>query len=385
MAMASSSQSSSGPRLRIAHVSDCFAPRTGGIETQVAALARKQRDAGHSVRIITATPGSGDAGTGLEVQRITAPMPMDLPVHPRTRSHVVSALQRDPVDVVHVHAGVVSPFAWGAVRAVHQLGLPALVTVHCVWGPLARPTFAASDALLRWSAWGIQVAAVSEMAAAVVASAVPRLAPVLVTPNGIDPAQWTVTPQGSAPGVLRVVSVSRLAPRKRIAALLSVWARAARRLEAVGVRLLPTLVGDGPLRDRAQRQADRLGLRVEFTGRLDPAGIREVLGRCDVFVQASVRESFGLAALEARTSGVPVIARSQSGSTAFITDGLEGLLAEDDSALVEAIVRLGCDPALLATLTAHDRQVEPAQAWPQVLARVDDAYAQAITRRAGVA
>ena len=37
--------------MRIVHVSDCYAPRTGGIESQVRDLARAQVAAGHEVVI----------------------------------------------------------------------------------------------------------------------------------------------------------------------------------------------------------------------------------------------------------------------------------------------------------------------------------------------
>ncbi|MFM8774511.1 MAG: glycosyltransferase, partial [Actinomycetota bacterium] len=145
--------------MRIVHVSDCYLPRTGGIETQVRSLALAQAAAGDDVRIITASPGHDGVRAGheivdgLDVERIAVDLPGEIPIHPRTRARVVDSLREQPADVVHVHAGVISPFAWGAVRAAHQLGVPAVVTVHSVWGPLARPAFGASNALVRWAQW----------------------------------------------------------------------------------------------------------------------------------------------------------------------------------------------------------------------------------------
>jgi glycogen synthase len=188
-------------RVRIAHVSDCYLPRTGGIETQVRALALQQVAAGHDVRIITATGGSGDvfAGTeiidGITVHRVAAHIPAGLPIHPRTYREVSGVLAADPVDVVHVHAGVISPFAWGAIRAARDAGLPTLVTVHCIWGPVAERAFALSDKALGWSKWGIQLSAVSSIAAAHIEKAAPASAPVLVLPNGINPSDWAITPE----------------------------------------------------------------------------------------------------------------------------------------------------------------------------------------------
>ena len=373
--------------MRIAHVSDCYAPRTGGIETQVRALAGRQASSGDEVRVITATPGHGevfagdDVVDGLTVHRVAAHLPFELPVHPRTGREVGRLLDAHRVDVVHVHAGVVSPFAWGAVRAATRRGIPTLVTVHSVWGPLARPGFSLSDALVRWTGWGVTLSAVSEVAAARMSAALSGAQEVLVVPNGIDPADWTVIPEGADDGRLRVVTVMRMAPRKRTLPLVRVLAEAASVL-APGVRLTATIVGDGPERARAQKHVREHALddTITFTGRLDRGGIRDVFARSDVYLQPSVKESFGLAALEARAAGLPVVARTQTGTTQFIHDGVQGLLAADDSGLARALVALGRDRALLASITAHNRGTPPQDAWPHVLDVVRAAYARAGVR-----
>lgn len=363
--------------MRIVHVSDCFAPRTGGIETQVGALAARQRDAGHEVRVITATAGPS-VWEGIPVDRVTARIPFELPLHPRTRAHVLPAVRAAEPDVVHVHVGAVSPFAWGALRAVREAGLPALITVHSIWGPLARPGYRLAHLLTRWAGWA-RVSAVSEIAAGLVERAVPQAAPVLVLPNGIDPAVWQVEPGAPEPGALRLVAVMRLAPRKRTAALLRIVDEAAAMSDA---RIELALVGDGPDRGRAERAARTSRARVRVLGRLDAPGVRAQLAAADAFIQPSIRESFGIAALEARTAGLPVIARSQSGTATFIEEGVSGLLAADDAGLAHAIVRLAGEPALLARMARNNREHVPAQSWPAILSAVDAAYAEARTQRA---
>lgn len=370
--------------MRIAHVSDCYAPRTGGIETQVRALAGRQAAAGDDVRVITATPGHAgvfagdDLVDGLAVHRVAANLPFELPVHPRTRREVGSLLDRHPVDVVHVHAGVVSPFAWGAIRASAERRVPTLVTVHSVWGPLARPGFGLSDTLMRWSRWGVTLSAVSAVAAQRISAALPRAGEILVVPNGIDPADWSVTPRGADPGRLRVATVMRMAPRKRTVPLVRILGAATRAL-AGDVTLTATLIGDGPERGRAEKYVHENGLAetISFTGRLDRQGILGVFAESDAYLQPSVRESFGLAALEARSAGLPVVARSQTGTTEFVHDGVEGLLADDDAGLAHALVTLGRDRALLERIAQHNRTTPPDQAWPHVLDVVRSAYARA--------
>jgi glycosyltransferase involved in cell wall biosynthesis len=170
----------------------------------------------------------------------------------------------------------------------------------------------------------------------------------------------------------------RMAPRKRALPLVRILGAAAQAL-GDGVRLTATLVGDGPERGRAERYVrDRgLGDQVLFTGRLDREAILEVFSASDVYLQPSVRESFGLAALEARSAGLPVVARQQTGTTEFVRDGVEGLLADDDAGLVRALVRLGRDRDLLARMAQHNRDVAPEQAWPNVLRIVAAAYVRA--------
>ena len=363
-----------GRPLRVAHISDCFAPRTGGIETQVAALAEHQQRSGMDVRVITATKG-GAQPIGLHVERVVANMPWDLPIHPRTRAHVQRLLAADPVDVVHVHLGAVSPFAWGGVRAARRLGLPTVITVHSMWGPFARFGYRLSAQVTGWQRWNIQMSAVSAASARTVQAAIGG--DVLVLPNGIDPALWHVArrePRGSGP--LRLISVLRLAPRKRVLPLLEM-AAAASAQTAAGISL--TIVGDGPARHRATSRAATLmhrtpGLSVQFTGRLDRIGILEHFAQADLFVQPSVRESFGLAALEARCAGIPVLARTQSGSGTFVVNQQSGILVPTDQAMTAALVELASDPSQLERLRVGAGTAVQNVGWPVVLQAVHDAY-----------
>ncbi|MSV53200.1 MAG: glycosyltransferase [Actinobacteria bacterium] len=375
--------------MRIAHVTDCYLPRTGGIESQVRALAMAQVAAGDEVRVITATPDhlvspsrsetlDGQEIDGIRVHRVAMRVPFDLPIHLRTRAHVAELLTANTVDVVHVHAGVISPFAWGALRATHELRVPTLVTVHSMWGPLARPGFKATYEIGRLSRWGMQVSAVSRTAADSISAAIPGLGKVLVVPNGIDPSDWQIVHSVRDDSELRVVTVMRLAPRKRIIPLLRIISQARRNDD----RIRLTVIGDGPDRSRAEKFARNHGLAdvVTFTGRLDGDGIRSVFAVSDVFIQPSVKESFGLAALEARSAGLPVVARAGTGTTQFISDGVEGFITADDAGAAAALVRLARDRDLLDSLSSHNVSTTPSQTWPNVLEQVRIGYAGALER-----
>jgi glycosyltransferase involved in cell wall biosynthesis len=232
-----------------------------------------------------------------------------------------------------------------------------------------------ANVLLRWGRWRVHWTAVSELAARPLRRVVGAAAEVTVLPNGVEPLDWAVTPARRDGGDLVVVSVMRLAARKRPRALLRVLRDAVVRVPA-SVRLRLVVVGDGPLRGRLQRQVARLGLGgcVELPGRMDRAAIRELYRTADVYVAPATLESFGIAALEARCAGLPVIARRQTGIADFVVPEVHGLLADDDAGLADALVRLATDADLRARITAHNHACAPETGWNDVLQRCELAY-----------
>ena len=357
--------------MRIAHISDCYLPRLGGIEVQVRTTAIAQTERGDAVTVITATPGTSDPDPGIDVARIDAHLPFETPVHPRGISLIREALQRSRPDVVHIHAGVVSPFAWMGIAAAR--GLPTVVTVHSMWGPIAQRGFAP----LARTEPSFVTTAVSKVAADLVAETIG--ADVLVTPNAIDPTPWQQRGRVEHAGV-HIVATLRFAPRKRVMSLLRAL-RDARRWVPHDIEMRATIAGDGPLMPQARKNVIDHGMDwVALPGRMSRDELAMLYSSADVFVQPTVRESFGLAALEARAAGLPIIGMAGSGLTEFVTDDVNGLLVHGDASLSAAIRRLVVDPDLRARFSSHNREHPVIHTWEYALDALDRAYASARSR-----
>lgn len=157
-----------------------------------------------------------------------------------------------------------------------------------------------------------------------------------------------------------LVFVGRLTPQKRVDLL----------LQAVGA--LPdgsprlTVVGDGPARKGLEALVGSLGLsgRVTFTGRVEPAGVAELLTDADVFIMPARAEGLGLAAIEALLAGVPVVACRDGG-------GLLDVLAVPGAGRIADPTAGGIAAAIAATLadpSARARAQEAGREWAARLA-----------------
>jgi glycosyltransferase involved in cell wall biosynthesis len=170
----------------------------------------------------------------------------------------------------------------------------------------------------------------------------------------------------------------RFAPRKRPLPLLRMLAQVRSRApRGIDVRLV--LVGEGGQEKQIRNAIDRLGLRgaVDLPGRLDHEAIRRLYAGADVYVAPANLESFGLAALEARCAGLPVVAKAQTGIREFVEHGQEGLLAAGDHQFVDQILLLVHDPELRAKISAFNTATPARCEWPEVVQLTVDAYGQA--------
>ena len=371
--------------MRVALVCDWFLHRLGGIELHLRDLAIALRARNIDARVVTTTRGPTDVD-GVPVHRVPAALAPSagFAFAPRALTRVAGLLERERFDVVHAHASVVSPVAYAGALAGARLARPTVLTFHSM---LHNSAFllGASEALFGWSRERIVLSAVSSVVAAQAARWLPG-ASVAILPNGVDVGFWqqrrdTVDRRR---GSVVFVSAMRLSRKKRPARLLRAFA-AARRLASGEPDMRLVLAGEGPDRIALGRLTASLGIaeHVELPGQVSRTELRRLFARADAFVLPSERESFGLAALEARAAGLPVIAMLASGARDFIAQGVNGILARDERELAVAIGRVALDPAFRAYVARQNAALPPPYDWSDVASLHEGVYAAAGALRAG--
>lgn len=138
-----------------------------------------------------------------------------------------------------------------------------------------------------------------------------------------------------------LIHISNFRPVKRAGDVVELFSRLRQKRKA---KLL--MVGDGPDRPNAEWLAELRGVEkeVQFLGKRDD--MDRLLSVSDILVLPSELESFGLVALEAMASEVPVIATRVGGVSEVVDDGVDGFLFEvgDTESMVEAAESLLANP-----------------------------------------
>lgn len=129
-----------------------------------------------------------------------------------------------------------------------------------------------------------------------------------------------------------IVHCGRLSVEKRVDR--SIDAIAALRDDGTDANLI--IAGDGPRRESLERRAR--GLPVTFTGFIgDRARVATLLATADVSLAPGPHETFGLAALEALSSGTPVVASRSSALADIVTAECGAVAADTGSDFARAV------------------------------------------------
>lgn len=150
-----------------------------------------------------------------------------------------------------------------------------------------------------------------------------------------------------------MVHISNFRKVKRVPEVVKVFKKVLEK----GIKAKLLMVGDGPDRTETEKVARNLGIcqHVRFLGKQEK--IEEVLSVSDLFVMPSGSETFGLAALEAMSCGVPVISSNVGGLPELNIHGKTGFLCEldDIDAMSEYAIQLLSNDEMHAEFSKNAR------------------------------
>ena len=259
---------------------------------------------------------------------------------------------RDP-KLVHAHFG---PDGFWAIPLSRALGVPLIVTFHghdVTARATSSPLYAAYS-LLRprvFRSAAIVIAVSTFLADRLLAQGCPP-EKLIVHHIGVDTTRFrTANVQQREATVL---FVGRLVEKKGCEYLLRAMADVQQRHPHVEL----VIVGDGPLREKLQRQASALR-NVRFTGPVSSDAVRDLMERASVLCLPSVTARNGLTEglpitlIEAQSMGLPVVSTLHSGNPDAVRDGETGLLVpeRDVGALASALNRLLDDASLRSRMS----------------------------------
>ena len=151
-----------------------------------------------------------------------------------------------------------------------------------------------------------------------------------------------------------ITHISNFRPVKRIGDIINIFYKVQQKTPA---KLM--MVGDGPERLDAERLTRKLGIadKVVFFGKSNE--IDKILCFSDLFLLPSETESFGLAALEAMASGVPVVSSNSGGIPEVNKDGFSGLLSAvgDIEEMASNAIHILKDESTLNTFKRNAKQL----------------------------
>ena len=263
-----------------------------------------------------------------EVDIIEYPLLKNFPYTLALASKMADVARAKQLQILHVHYAV--PFAAAALlarMAVPELDLKVVTTLHGTdvtlvgnnpsFKPITRMVIERSDA----------VTAVSNFLRDEAYRQFGVKREIEAIYNFIDPVRHayptpSCVPPRECPERFTLMHISNFRPVKRVGDVIRTFARFVEKLDG---RLV--MVGDGPEAGLAMQLAQELGVadRVTFVGVVDQ--VAPLLQAANLLLLPSQTESFGLVALEAMASGVPVIASDVGGLPEVVEHGVTGFLA----------------------------------------------------------
>lgn len=359
-------------------------------------LCRELAKLGHEVTLYTSDrrrpgyPGvgkrltdQGEMATGVELKRIPAIFELyQIPFMPR----LGKVLEQDRIDVIHSNEFFQLCSLYAA-RAAKKKKVPFILTQHGHKKPLNKaiglPYWLVEKTMGRYVMNCAQkiIALTSDVEQYLVKNGVPQTK-VEVVSTGVPTELYSPYIPSALPnyGIAQkdnvILFVGRLVGNKGIAYLIESF----KKLKETVDNAKLVIVGTGILEQNLRQLVRKLGLEedIVFLGRVPQQSMPQIYSGASVFVLPTIyKEPFGIAAVEALSSGVPVIASNIDGLRVIVKDGEVGYLVQpkDVAGLASNIIKVLTTEGLRARLSRNARQRALEEfSWAAKAKRISEIY-----------
>lgn len=364
--------------MNIAIVTETFPPEVNGVAMTFGVITRELARRGHTITVYR--PDRPDLSRAEPIEGVDEfPLPgFPVPGYPLLRLGWPAAALLKRVwrtarpDLVHVVTE--GPLGASAISAARALSVPVTSSFHTNFHQYAGEYgFSPMRGLvLRWlrrvhNRTRRTFAPTAELAAELGAAGFNNVG---LLSRGVD--TWQFHPArrspelrlkwGATPDTPVVIHVGRMAVEKNYDLLF----RAYDAMRRVNPQLKFVLAGEGPLRARLQREHPE----CIFAGFFSRQEIGRYYASADIYIHASLTETFGNVLTEALASGLAVAGFDYAAARQFITHGESGLVVpcEEPDALVDAAMMLANDGFLRTQLRQAARAAVESHSWTTVIA-----------------
>ena len=370
--------------MKIIQLSPYFYPHLGGVESHVLELSKHLIERGHEVTVIT-TQLEGtkkkEIYDGVTIERVK---PLSIVFKTPILHKLRDAMLDKDCDIIHGHSPPPLTCFLG-LRASQKMGVPFVLTYHCdlelpfALGPLAVQTYQNTIGAYTVSKSDMIITTTDTYGAT---SRTVWREDSKVIPNAVDADTFNPDNDGSKVrkkfGIHHdekmILYVGRLVPHKGIQYLI-------RSAQYLGKEVKYVVVGTGEYEEHLHSLVRDLSLedRIIFAGRVSMEELPEFYAAADLFVLPSISrlEAFGIVALEALASGVPVVVSDIPGVRDVIIEGRHGLLGEpmkpeDIAGKIRTILE---NPEMAKKMGEQGRKiVEEKYTWEKVAEQIEEVY-----------
>nr|WP_278357270.1 glycosyltransferase family 1 protein [Acinetobacter lwoffii] len=324
------------PPLKIAIVTDTWAPEINGVAHSLLQLCKGLQQQGNSIFLIR--PEQSESCQDFRPDQECLVRAQSIPKYSGLQFgwpqliKLSKALKKAQVDIVHIVTE--GPLGFAMLQLARSLQIPVSSGFHSAFHDFSRFFDLAFlmkpvQHYLRWFHNNTQLTCVPSQDTADALHRLGFSCPLVVVGRGVDHSRFSpshyrakLRQQWQADEHTRVMLyVGRLSPEKEVDVLISAY----RSMLAMDARTKLVIVGDGPDRERLMQLAKSLD--VIFMGSLSGQALSEAYASADVFVFASQVETFGNVVLEAMASGLPVIAYDYACANLHVQHGETGWLS----------------------------------------------------------